>query len=285
MPVGSKKFIPFRPHKFNMESIPDFKKIVFIGKTNTGKSTLVLDYLYHHKDVPIVTVISPTDMYNKTFSPHVPALLIHDEYSSDVIKEIQKRQHNLLINIATIDEYKDVDPRITIVLDDCLADATEWTKDKNIIDMFFNGRHKKMTIILTMQFSIGIPPKLRANFQYVFLCRDNRVVEQKKLYNNYGSMFPSFDMFKQVHDKCTENYGALVINLESTSSKLEDTVFWYKSSPELKPDWGTFQLCYDALWVNNQAIIDQKTNSTVIDDDEPEYNTQKVKFNVIKQHR
>jgi len=283
MPVSSKKFIPFRPKKFNMASIPDLKKIVFIGKTNSGKSTLVLDYLYHHRDVPVVTVISPTDMYNKTFSPHVPAMLIHDEYSADVMKSIQRRQCDMVKRINTIPEYAGVDPRITIVLDDCLADSSEWTKDKNIIDMFYNGRHKGMTIILTMQFSIGIPPKLRANFQYVFLCRDNRVVEQKKLYANYGSMFPSFDMFKQVHDKCTENYGALVINLESTSCRLEDSVFWYKASPDQITDWADFKLCYPDLWTNNQAILDKKANSSLNDEEEPEYNTQKVKFNVIKQ--
>ena len=283
MPASSKKYIPFRPKKFDMSSIPDKKKVVFVGKTGSGKSTLVIDYLYHHRDVPVVTVISPTDMFNKTFSPHVPAILIHDEYSPDIIQCIQKRQTNLVKNINNNPEFKDVDPRITIILDDCLADSGDWTKDKNVIDMFYNGRHKGMTLILTMQFSIGIPPKLRANFQYVFLCRDNRVVEQKKLYTNYGSMFPSFDMFKQVHDKCTENFGALVINLESTSNKLEDTVFWYKASPELIPDWADFKLCYPSLWVHNQTILDMKANTSISEPEEPEYNTQKVKFNVIKQ--
>jgi len=65
-------------------------------------------------------------MYNKTFSPHVPAMLIHDEYTPEVMKSIQKRQQDLMKNINTLPEFRGVDPRITIVLDDCLADSSAW---------------------------------------------------------------------------------------------------------------------------------------------------------------
>ena len=87
-----------RLKKFNMKSIGDNKIIVFIGKRNTGKSVLVLDYLYHHQDFPLGTVISPTDDYNFTYKPHVPSIFIHDEYTPELIEQVLKRQKDICRN-------------------------------------------------------------------------------------------------------------------------------------------------------------------------------------------
>jgi len=43
-------------------------------------------------------------------------------------------------------------------------------------------------------------------------------------------MFPSFDIFCQVMDQCTENYECIVVHNNAKSNKLEDQVFWYKAS-------------------------------------------------------
>ena len=48
-------------------------------------------------------------------------------------------------------------------------------------------------------------------------------------------MFPTFEMFCQVMDQCTENYECLVINNNSKSNKLQDQVFWYKA--DARPDF------------------------------------------------
>ncbi len=44
-------------------------------------------------------------------------------------------------------------------------------------------------------------------------------------------MFPTFEMFCQVMDQCTENFECLVVNNNAKSNKLEDQVFWYKADP------------------------------------------------------
>ena len=277
--MGKAKTIDIELNEFHMNMIKDGKKIVFIGKTNTGKSTLVLDYLYYHRSIPIVSVISPTDIYNRTFSPHIPSMLIHDKYTPELIESIVKRQQTITQRVNEDPEYKEIDPRAICILDDCLAESKEWINDQNIRWIFYNGRHVKLTFILTMQFSIGIPPALRSNLQYIFLCRDNRIIEQKKLYANYGSIFKSFDLFKQVHDKYTENYGCLVINLESTSINLNECVYWYKAKTEDKMDWNTFKLCPSYLWTNNEEIKNININheEEIVEDD-----TKNVKYNIKK---
>ena len=51
--------------KFDISTIASDKVCVFIGKRETGKSFLVKDLLYFHKNLPIGTVISGTEGANK----------------------------------------------------------------------------------------------------------------------------------------------------------------------------------------------------------------------------
>ena len=98
-----------------------------------------------------------------------------------------------------------------------------------------NGRHWKILFIITMQYALGVPPSLRTNIDYVFILRENYVSNRKRLYEHYAGMFPTFEMFCQVMDQCTENFECLVINNNAKSNKLEDQVFWYKA--EKRPDF------------------------------------------------
>ena len=106
-----------------------------------------------------------------------------------------------------------------------------------------NGRHYKLLFLLTMQYALGVPPNLRTNIDYVFILRENYVSNRKRLYEHYAGMFPTFEMFCQVMDQCTENYECLVINNNAKSNKLTDQVFWYKA--DSRPD---FRIGAEPYW-------------------------------------
>ena len=65
---------------------------VFIGKRETGKSFLVKDLLYYHRDVPAGTVISGTESANTFYGNIIPNLFIHDNYTPEIINNSLKRQ-------------------------------------------------------------------------------------------------------------------------------------------------------------------------------------------------
>jgi hypothetical protein len=67
----------------------------------------------------------------------------------------------------------------------------------------------------------------------VFILRENIVSNRKRIYDSYAGMFPSFEVFCQVMDQCTENFECLVIHNNAKSNKLEDQVFWYKANCEM----------------------------------------------------
>ena len=218
--------------KFDISSIGPDKVCVFIGKRETGKSFLVKDLLYYHKNLPIGTVISGTEGANKFYSKMVPNLFIHEEYSPLVVANALKRQ-KLVVKKMTreVDQHgkTNINPSAFLILDDCLYDSS-WTKDSNIRSLFMNGRHYKMLFLITMQYALGVPPSLRTNIDYVFILRENYVSNRRKLYEHYAGMFPTFEIFCQVMDQCTEDFNCLVIHNNAKSNKLEDQVFWYKAS-------------------------------------------------------
>ena len=226
--------------KFSMTNIT-FKKdenkgpvVVLIGRRDTGKSFLVRDLLFHHKDIPLGTVISGTEAGNGFYSDHVPKLFIHDEYSSSIIANILKRQKVVLKQMnKQLAMYKkcNIDPRAFVILDDCLYDNS-WSKDKLMRLLFMNGRHWKIMLIITMQYPLGIPPTLRTNIDYVFILREPYIANRKRIYENFAGMFPTFESFCQVMDQCTENYECLVINNNAKSNKLQDQIFWYKAQAQ-----------------------------------------------------
>lgn len=236
--------------RFDMSSIPDDKVVVLIGKRETGKSFLVKDLLFHHRDIPIGCIISGTEGANQFYSRIFPSSLIHGEYQPGIIKNYLNHQKQ-----AVLDNKKTgKDIRSFMILDDCLYDSS-WTKNKDVRALFMNGRHYKTMFIITMQYALGIPPNLRTNIDYVFILRENFINNRKKIYEQYAGMFPSFDVFCQVMDQCTEDFNCLVINNNSKSNKLEDQVFWYKAAPH-----EDFRLCKKEVWDWHFKHMSKKRN-------------------------
>ena len=87
-----------------MNWIKDDKVVVFIGKRETGKSFLVKDLLWHHKDLPVGTVISGTEGANQFYSKTIPPIFIHDEYTPGIIDNFCKRQKKLVNKLRMLTE-------------------------------------------------------------------------------------------------------------------------------------------------------------------------------------
>ena len=241
--------------KFDMNKIGKGSVCVMIGKRNTGKSFLTKDLLYYKRDIPIGTVISGTEGANQFYSKIVPPLFIHEEYSPEIISNSLKRQKIVVSKMREQEKSygkSNIDPYAFIILDDCLYDNS-WTKDTNMRSLFMNGRHYKALLIITSQYSLGIPPNLRCNIDYVFILRENIVNNRKRLYDNYAGMFPTFEVFCQVMDQCTENYECLVIDNTSKSNKIEDMVFWYKADDH--PD---FTMGSPEFWQHHSSNFQDK---------------------------
>ena len=197
--------------KFVMKSVPQDAVVVFIGRRRTGKSTLVRDLLFHHQDLPMGCVISGTEESNGFFKKIVPPMFIHGEYNPVILANFVKRQKLVMSRIQQ-DEGKGVKTNIdprAFLILDDCMYDDSWTHDKNIRYLFMNGRWLKVFFVITMQFPLGIQPALSTNVDYVFL----------------------------------------VINNNTQSNKLEDTIFWYKADIH-----GDFKMGAPELWRQSEML-------------------------------
>jgi hypothetical protein len=267
--------------KFDPRTLKDDSVVLFIGKRNVGKSFCMKYIMSFHQSMPVGVVISPTERANHFFEPWVPKMLVYDEYDENIVGKFLDRQTKIT------DQYNaekakfgrtDLDPRAFLILDDCLYDKT-WPNSKNIRCLFMNGRHYKVFFLITMQYPLGIPPHLRANVDYVFIFRDNQIKNRERIYQQYAGMFPSFDVFNQVMDQCTENFECLVIDNKVQSNRLEDQVYWFKACEN------KFRLCSKELW-DMQAMDEERRAMGLAaePDEEEEYNpsVMKPKKNIPK---
>lgn len=220
----------FQILEFDLEKMVIDPSIVMIAKRGSGKSFITRDLIHHYKNIPGGLVIAPTDRMNSFYKFFFPDLYIHYDIKETLLKKILMRQS--MIIEKTKDKKKQgfkIDPSGILIMDDCLAKKKSWAKDESIMEILMNGRHYKLTYILTMQTPLGITPDLRLNFDYVFLLKEDSSINKKKLWENYASMFPSLSAFEKVFSKCTEDYRAMVIDNRKPSDNIQEKVFWFKA--------------------------------------------------------
>jgi hypothetical protein len=220
--------------EFKFKTLVADPSIVLIAPRGSGKSWLVRAILYEFRKIPCGLIISGTERMSPFYSKFFPDSYIFYDYRTEVIQRLIVRQQEILDKVQERQKIgkKIIDPRSFIIMDDCLGQKGAWGKDKPILELLFNGRHYRISYVLTMQFPLGITPELRSNFDYIFLLAENKVSNQKRMWDHYAGMFPTFDGFRNVFSDLTSDYGSLVISNRGAGKGFIETVFWYKA-PDL----------------------------------------------------
>ena len=211
--------------KFRIDEMDLNSKCLIIGKPATGKSTIVKDIMYRHRNkFPCGIVLSGTEESSKDFSGMVPDLFMYGSYNQEVINKIVARQKRLTRKYGEGRQQNNA----FIVIDDCMDDP-RWIRNKVIRGIFKNGRHWDLFFLLAIQYCLGINPAMRTCIDYVFILREPNIESRRKIWKNYAGIFPTFNMFCEVLDNLTNDYNCMVIKNRVNSNRIEDSVFWYKA--------------------------------------------------------
>lgn len=239
-------------HKFDPRILNKRRKeghspiIAFLGSRGSGKSTLVKDIGSFLKDIPFALVMSGTEEGNGYYSSIVHPLFIYNKFEPEVLTNLVNHQKKKAKQLQKEGRElkKTPEEHVWVLLDDLAYDKS-MMKEESIREIIFNGRHYGITLILTFQFMMDLKPEMRANIDYVFVCKEGKKDNVERLYKYFFGMFDKVSDFKKTLNACTNDYGCLVLDNTSRSDRIEDQVFWYKARcdreykicPENWPNW------------------------------------------------
>lgn len=257
---------------FNLDKIEPGALVAVIGRRFSGKSWAIRSILHIFGDrgVPYGAIFSGTEHCSPFFQDYFPDSFIYTEedFSDERIKEILDQQAALCQTYK--EKIKDcicyhckknpynydfrkghcIHSNLLLITDDMMSQERLLKKSSNYRKLFTEGRHYNINYFLCLQYALGLPPTLRTNMDYIFLYGEDEVANLKKLYENYAGVIPDFNMFRNILDQCTEDFGCLVIDKRSKSKKLEDRIFFFKAS-----DPGDFKFGSRKMWKAHEENI------------------------------
>ncbi len=206
--------------------------MVFVAKRGCGKSTIISD-IVSHLGVKAAIVMSGTEEANGFYSKHIHPIYIYNEFKSEKLEQIinmqKKKAHNIKMESGGTKKLADYpDLGILIIMDD-LAYDSKMMKDPVMKEIFFNGRHYNITLIMSFQYLMNIPPAFRSNIDYVFVGRDVTREHMDKLYKYFFGIYAKAEEFREAFKKYTEDYSYMIIDRTSRSEEIIKSVFWYRA--------------------------------------------------------
>ena len=169
-----------------------------------GKTTLSIDLLRSH-NINSGTVITKCDSYRDVITTGT----FCNYYDPSFIQEFN-REH--AANAGRC-----------LVIDDCITSF-----DKELRQVFFNGRNWKIFFLFSLTNMIHITPVLATNIDWIFIFNERDIETRQKLYSIFGCrVVNSFDLFCKLLDSLNQ-FECIVIDNHSSSNKIEDLLYFYR---------------------------------------------------------
>jgi hypothetical protein len=214
-------------NKLDVQSLKRHSIVVIIGKRGTGKSVMLCDMLSHFsRRLDYGVAFTPTESSAEMFARFMPRSSIYDTFDSDVLER--------MIDFQRSDAHSKKRRSLFCVMDDCLYDK-RILRCKAIREVFMNGRHHQITLLLCAQYMMDLSPDLRGNVDYCFCLRDSALGSRMKLYRSFFGLFDKYISFAKVMDGATENHSAIVMDNTGNTNDISGCVFWYRAAPAPKP--------------------------------------------------
>jgi hypothetical protein len=229
-----------RIKRYDPSRLTEGKIIFMFGKRNTGKSVLMTDIASKGPRFDFCIAFAPTLSTRVVLCQYIPSSCVYDEFSVDRLERVISVQQQLV--------SQGKKRSVLIIMDDCMYNKNVFTSTA-MRNLFYNGRHLHLSLICCCQYALDLPSSVRTQIDLTFVLKESIKVNRTRLYKYFFGMFDKEAVFEKCFHLCTANYGALVMDNTVSSTKVEDTVFWYRADPNPP----AFKLCREVYWKMNEA--------------------------------
>lgn len=219
--------------------------VLLCGARGSGKSVLLKDILYrfHQAGIPRACIFSQTEGANHFFSDFIPGVFVHGSIDVPSLTRVFENQKDLFIRKELKQVPQEANIRLVLVLDDCAYDK-KIMNSKVLREIFFNGRHYGIILIVTLQYLMALQVDMRSNVDTVFFLAENVKKNRERIHDQFCAFFDEYSEFQAVFTTCTSNYEAFVVNnRKGLGNDPTNYVHWYKADNAVEYKFGP-----EVLW-------------------------------------
>lgn len=265
----------FELWEFQPKDVKIGNRLGFIGMTGSGKSVAMQSIIMTMKDKCFGAFAHAyTDDVQQFWRKFIPESYVYSNRKDlERLKAVYMAQKELvsaykrLVELGMIDlEEAKQKCHLIIVLDDLMFLGNKVFKDELIREIWCNGRHQWITVMLSLQYAKGIDPTLRGQIDWAFLWKVSKPNERKKIYEEWVGYFDNFKEFDRAFNQTTDTaYQCMVVrNSPAGNNSLKDNVTFYL--PELPPK---FTVGCKAFQAFHQGIVEEKKRQGTISHIDP----------------
>ena len=198
--IGISKFDVKQIHHSN-----PFTMLVLAPK-GCGKSQVIKKIMHSQRHrFYYGLVCSQTEPINHFYEEFCPKLLLKDKFSQKYSTMLMERGKKLEDTRVPKKFWQTL-----AIVDDCLTDFK--TNDLPTQKLMSNGRHYKISLILSSQYPNKVPTIWRENFDYVFIGGLRTKNAFDSAFNIVQSVFENINIFKRYIRKYTKGHSFLVVD-------------------------------------------------------------------------
>ncbi len=226
---------------FDITTVPVNARVAIIARAGCGKSTLMKDLLYQHRDKYTAGIIID-GAHATTCYGMLPNKFIFEEYKPEVITKLQNRHLKLIrrngINHNNIPAC--------LVLDNVYINKDN---EKSFDMLFKQSRLLHISMMISMEYpERTMKPQYRCSLDYVFIGRTDSKHKKRQLYEQYAGMFPNFNAFSETLDQLRPYEYMVINNRCCIGSNVENMVKLYE--PVFRD---SFEIGPERLWEYNKC--------------------------------
>lgn len=142
-----------------------------------------------------------------------PEARIEWKYSNEILKDYME------------DGIINDDPGV-IIFDGCFNLAKEWQGDEWIKILLLNSKFYNKMIFIAADSLIEIKPELRRYINYVFITEENKSINRRSLFRQFGGIFEDYLLFNETYEVLTGEGSAMVIKNGIKVEQITECVFF-----------------------------------------------------------
>lgn len=214
--------------QFDVSQLPRHFIALAIGRRRSGKTTAIMSMMRTlRKNYDFCLVFCGSLATCEEYAQRMPKSFVHEKFEEKMVEALIARQESKRKKKQNVDH-------VLIVMDDLAFNARIF-KSKSIKQLFFNGRHLNITVILSSQTALALDPGLRGNTDVIMCSAEKNPRYRQRVFENYSVCFKNFKQFDDCFVSMTTDFGILILFAGgSRSYKLVDNVFYYKAEYPIK---------------------------------------------------